>query len=129
MRLIPVNPADLDTTRLGRRGRISYPLLKQFLEMNQKLCKIDMTGLDKNPAYLRSVLQSYITSHNLPIKIFSVHGDLHLMKLDEEEVAEIADGGRATEGTGGPLRNEPAVPLTKGEVQKRFRTEKGKVTK
>lgn len=77
-----VDPASLDTNRLGRRGRVSYPLLKSFMEANMKLAQLDTTGYEKNPTYLRSVLTAYVNSHNLPIKIFAAQGNMYLMRLD-----------------------------------------------
>lgn len=124
----PVDPASLKTERLGRRGRISYPLLKSFLEANVKLAKLDLTGLSKNPNYLRSVLTSYIKSHKLPIKLFAANGDLHLMRLDlNNDGTPIPnwkpDTDVATEGYGGLERDTPATPLTDDEVDRRFHAE------
>ena len=132
--LVPVDPSKLQTTREGRRGRVSYPLIKMFLESNQKLSKIDMQGLDKNPAYLRSVLYSYINNHDLPVKVFSMGGDLHLMRLDiENDGTPIPDwrvrNERTTEGAAGHLRDLAPTPINAQEVEARFQEEKHKSTK
>jgi hypothetical protein len=137
VKLVPVDPRDLDVNRLGRRGRVSYPLIKSFLETNQKLCKLDLTGLNKNPNYLRSVLSAYIISHDMPIKIFSAQGDLHLMRLDiDNEGKEIPDwkekhnpGRQATEGAGGLEHALVATPITAAEVDSRFNQERAQSTK
>lgn len=129
-----VDPADLDTSRLGRRGRVSYPLLKSFMEANIKLAKLEMKDFNKNPAYLRSVLTAYINSHNLPIKIFSAQGDLHLMRLDLNNDGSPnphweEENQKTTEGAAGHERNLEAVPITGEEVDRRASEERGKKTK
>jgi len=129
-----VKPEDIDIARLGRRGRISYPLVKGFLEANMKCAKIDLEGLDKKPEYLRSVLTSYCKNHNIPIKLFSVQGDLHMMRLDiDNDGNPIPDweeaNSKGTEGSAGALRNMTATPLNAQEVSTRFKKEKGQVTK
>lgn len=128
---VQVDPADLDTSRLGRRGRVSYPLLKSFMEANMKLAKLDMKGFEgKNPAYLRSVLTSYINSHNLPIKLFSAQGDLHLMRLDLNNDGSPnpdweKENQKTTEGAAGHERDMAPVAITGEEVDKRFAQERG----
>lgn len=123
----PVDPASIPTERLGRRGRISYPLLKSFMEANVKVARLDDLPIDKNPSYLRSVLFSYIKNHNLPVKVFSADGDLHLMRLDlDDEGNPIPDyktpteDEMPTEGRAGHLRDTEALPITSEEVERRF---------
>jgi hypothetical protein len=139
VKLVEVDPADIPTERLGRRGRVSYPLLKSFLESNVRCAKLDATGLDKNINYLRSVLYSYTRSHKLPIKIFSAGGDLHLLRLDMDSSGNIIpdwvpeagsdERERPTEGNKGLMRDMEAMPITAIEVQRRFVQEKEKTTK
>ncbi len=129
---VDLDPADIDTSRTGRRGRVSYPILKAFLERNTKVSKLDLTGFDKNPTYLRSVLQTYIRSHDMPIKIFTANGDIHLMRLDldnDNNPIEWSPEMTATEGAPGEDRDAKPVPLDAGEVQRRAKKEKGKTTK
>jgi hypothetical protein len=148
---IKKDPADLNVNRLGRRGRVSYPLLKSFMEANIKLAEVDLEGLDRNPTYLRSVLAAYINSHRLPIRLFSAEGKLHMMRLDLDNdghpdpnyrgVTNIEnaprvvpglddeDGDRPTEGAAGHLRAIESRPINAAEVEKRFMKEKGQVTK
>lgn len=133
VKFVEVNPADINTDRLGRRGRVSYPLLKAFLEANIKVGKLDLTGVSQNPNYLRSVLHSYIKSHKLPVKLFSAAGDLHLMRLDLDNDGKPIEGysfqEAATEGAGGLLRNEEPMPINDIEVEKRFQQERTQITK
>ncbi len=132
VKFVDIDPKDIDTQRLGRRGRVSYPIIKAFMERNTKLSKLDLDGLDKNPAYLRSVLSAYIKTHNLPIRIFAAAGDLHLMRLDldndHKPIEWTPEMGR-TEHGGGFEKDVPAVPLDADEVTARSKVEKGKTTK
>lgn len=82
VKFVEVNPAEIDTSRSGRRGTVSYPIIKGFMELNKKVVKLDLSDTSRPQQYLRAVLQSYIKSHNLPIKLFAAGGDLHLMRLD-----------------------------------------------
>lgn len=132
VKLIPVDPKEISTERLGRRGRVSYPILKQFLELKTKLVKIDLTGLDKEPTYLRSVLTAYVKSHKLPVKIFSADGEMYLMRLDlDNDGEEIKDWEeiQTTEGAAGHMRDTKPVPITSVEVKKRFKKEGKRTTK
>lgn len=135
VKLVPVDLASLDTHREGRRGRVSYPIIKSFLESNIKCAMVDLTGLDKNPTYLRSVLHMYTQSHKLPIKIFTSGGNIHMLRLDlDAEGNKIEDWtfeppeGRASEGSAAKFRDLPAAPITREEVSKRFSEEIGKST-
>jgi hypothetical protein len=131
VKFVDIDPKDIDTARAGRRGRVSYPILKAFMERQTKVSKLDLTGLNKNPAYLRSVLQAYVTTHKMPIKVFSANGELHLMRLDLDNDHKPIDWSpdiRATEG-GGDEINMDAVPLDDDEVDKRFEDEKSESTK
>lgn len=131
VKFVDIDPKDIDTTRNVRRGRVSYPIIKAFMERNTKVSMLDLTGLHKNPMYLRSVLGSYIKSHNLPIRVFAANGHLHLMRLDLDN-----DGNkipwepemRATEG-GGLMKDIEPQPISPDEVKARFEEEKGQTTK
>lgn len=132
VKFVAVDPANIDTSRSGRRGRVSYPIIKAFMEQNVKVVKIDPDSLgEKNPAYLRSVLQTYINNHGLPIKIFQANGDLHLMRLDLDNHGNPIEHNeeKTTEGAAGHLRNLTPTPLTPEEVGRRFEEEKAQTLK
>lgn len=134
VQFIDVDPADIDTSRSGRRGRVSYPIIKAFMERNKKVSKIDPDSIKgKNPQYMRSVLTSYINSHQMPIKLFAANGDLHLMRLDlNNDGTPNPDWDKeekTTEGAEGHERNLEPMPLNAEEVEKRFAQEKGQSTK
>jgi hypothetical protein len=89
--------------------------------------------MEKNPAYLRTVLQTYIKSHRLPIKIFQAGGEMHLLRLDMDAKGEVNSSWgpqeEPTEGASGSLRDSEANPITSIEVERRFKQEKGETTK
>lgn len=132
VKFVDIDPKDIDTSRQGRRGRVSYPILKAFMERQTKVSKLDLTGLGKNPTYLRSVLTSYVRSHEMPIKVFSANGDLHLMRLDldnDHNEIEWTPEMERTEGNAGFNQHDEATPLDATEVTKRSAKERGKTTK
>lgn len=134
VKFVEVDPSEINTERLGRRGRVSYPLLKGFLEADIKMAKLDLTGLVKNPNYLRSVLYSYIRSHKLPVKIFSAQGEMYLMRLDMDASGVVDPNWKpqedeASEGSKALQRDETPVPISAAEVAERFNKEKGQITK
>ena len=129
---VDINPADIDTTRNSRRGRISYPILKAFMERQSKVSKLDLTGLNKNPTYLRSVLQAYIKSHDMPIRIFAANGDIHLMRLDldnDNNPIPWTPEMETSDGHSGMHQHSEPVAITDAEVDARFKAEKGQSTK
>ena len=132
VKFVDVDPADIDTSRSSRRGRVSYPIIKGFMERQQKVCKLDLTGLNKNPAYLRSVLASYVRNHQLPIRIFAANGDLHLMRLDldnDNNPIPWSPEEYTTEGDAGFGEDDEPAALDEVEVKRRYKAEKGKSTK
>jgi hypothetical protein len=130
---VEIDPKDIDTSRSGRRGRVSYPIIKGFMELNRKVVKLDLTGLNKNPQYLYSVLSSYIRNHNMPIKVFSAGGDLHLMRLDLNNDGtpnpDWKPEMQTTEGAAGHEFNMAPAPLNSEEVARRFAVERGQSLK
>ena len=126
--LVPVDIAKVGTTpRAGRRGRVSYPIIKAFLESGHIVVKVDPASTDKDPAYLRSVLNSYVTRHKIPVKLFSEAGELHLMRIDLTAEGEIdpdwvAEVDVPTEGATGSLRDLEAKPITPDVVVARAAT-------
>lgn len=133
VKFVQVDPAEINTDRLGRRGRVSYPLMKSFMEANIKVAKLDLTGLNKNPQYLRSVLTSYIKSHKLPVKLFAAAGDIHLMRLDLDNDGNLIEGYEpemaTTEGNQGAERDLEPMEIDHVEVQRMFEREAGQTTK
>lgn len=87
-KFLDVDPDEVPNLREPHRGRISYPLLKQFMELNAPLKKLDRTGIvgrNGEPKTLMSLtasLQSYIKLHGLPVSIFTRTGELYFVRLD-----------------------------------------------
>lgn len=132
VKFVDIDPKDIDTTRLGRRGRVSYPIVKAFMERNVKLSKLDITGLNKNATYFRSTIGAYIKSHDMPIRIFSAGGDIHLMRLDldnDNNPIPWDPGMETTEGAAGTHKDDKPDKITPDTVKARSGKEKGKTTK
>jgi transcription antitermination factor NusG len=82
--LKPVDPASIPDLVAGHRGRVSYPILKEFLESGYVLVLIDRTGMQQSLVSLTSSVSAYIRSHGLPVKLFSRGGQLYLLRTDAD---------------------------------------------
>ena len=123
MKLVPVDPDAINNVREGRRGRVSYPILKMFLESGEDLSMLDRTGMQNSFQGLYSSLRAYISSHNLPIEIFSRQGEIYLARIHEDAAAKGTEGHELDQAHLDP------VPITSGEVEARAAIERGQTTK
>ncbi len=121
-----IDPGEINNLRQGRRGRVSYPILKGFLETDYFLAKLDRTGVQQSMQALTSSLGAYIRSHEMPIKLFQRTGEIYLMRLDIDENGDPIEDWlekKDDDATGTP------IPITAVEVEKRYDEEKDKTTK
>lgn len=121
-----VDPNEIDNLRAPHRGRVSYPILKGFLETGHFLAKLDRTGIQQSQQSLYSSLSAYIRNHNLPIKLFSRQGNIYLMRLDIDEHGNSIEDWESKRDI--DPKYEP-TPITKEEVAMRFEQEKDQTTK
>ena len=131
VRFIDVDPAELPNFREGHRGRVSYPILKSFMETGKVLVMLDRTGIQQSLQSLQSSLTAYIRSHNLPIKLFTRGGQVYLLRLDTDTSGEAAP---ANLDTYQPPAEEPDVmediaPVTPDVVAAKFPKERLAATK
>ena len=82
VKYLAVSPEEIENVRFTHRGRVSYPILKGFLETDMFIAQLDMTGLQQSKSTLVSCLNSYVRNHHMPIKIFQRMGNTYLMRLD-----------------------------------------------
>jgi len=138
VKFIDVDPAEINNYVGGRRGRVSYPILKSFMEPGKTLVKLDRTGVQQNLQALTSSLNAYVKSHNLPVKIFQRGGELYLLRTDtnDQGVAKevnIDELPRYVEpvGIASPdlLADEDIPGVDDAEVDARFGQEKEQTTK
>lgn len=85
----PVAPEDIPNLREGRRGRVSYPILKSFLETNMPIAQLDRTGMSQGLQSLNMCLGQYIRNHDLPIEMFTRRGEIYLARTDVDEEGNI----------------------------------------
>jgi hypothetical protein len=138
VKFIDVDPSEISNFVGGRRGRVSYPILKSFLETGKTLVKLDRTGIQQNLQSLTSSLNAYVKSHNLPVKIFQRQGELYLARTDTDEAGKAQEINldvvpRYVEPVGQApqelLEAEDIPDVDGSEVARRFEKEKGQVTK
>lgn len=85
VKFIKKTPDEIDNSRAGPRGRVSYPILKAFMETGYFISMLDLSEEKRKPQTMYALLTSYISNHELPIKAFMRGGQLHLMRLDLDE--------------------------------------------
>jgi hypothetical protein len=135
MKFIPVVADKFPNLREGRRGRVSYPLLKSFLETNMSIAQLDRTGMQQSLQSLNSSLGAYIRGHGLPIKIANRGGEIYLIRIDVDEKGNVLPAKTLEEYRAAtlipatPAANVVVTPITPAEVKTRFAQEKGKVGK
>jgi hypothetical protein len=141
VKFIDVDPDDIPNFRESHRGRVSYPILKSFLETGKVLVQLDRTGIQQSTQSLSSSLNAYIRNHNLPVKMFMRMGKIYLMRTDADdegnvEAATVSDFDRpdkrpqvgvAPDDLRDQMDDIPGVD--DDEVDERFQEEKGATTK
>jgi hypothetical protein len=125
MKYIDVNPDEIDNIRQSRRGRVSYPILKGFLETGKYLVQLDTTGIQQSRQSLTSSLNTYIRNHGLPIKMFQRSGKIYLMRLDIDKDGNAIKDWQETE----IKQHLETLHIDDDTVKKQFESESKKVTK
>jgi hypothetical protein len=138
VKFIDVDPDQIPNFRESHRGRVSYPILKSFLETGKTLVQLDRTGIQQSLQSLNSSLNAYIRNHNLPVKLFTRQGEIYLARTDTD------DEGKALPASVGDFEKQRIpvgvapeelkvdmdnIPDVDEELDSRFEEEKGQVTK
>jgi len=76
-----VDPEAIDNMREGTRGRVSYPIIKSFMETGFFVAEVHLDG-GRKPAMMLVILKSYCINHDMPVKAVVRKGKLFLMRLD-----------------------------------------------
>jgi hypothetical protein len=140
MKLVEVDPDEIPYVQEGRRGRISYPILKMFLESGATLVKLDRTGMTQSLQSITTSLATYIRGHGLPVRNFCREGEIYLLRTDTNEKGRaearaldglVRDHKRAMEEAAKSLDSEieKAPPISEAETLSRFEQEKDRSLK
>lgn len=73
----------------NRRGRVSYPILKGFLESGMDVAKLNREGLNHPAMHYHTLLKMYIESHNMPVVLRLINGELYLIRKEYAEQEEV----------------------------------------
>lgn len=124
MKLVPVDPNEVSELCSRARGRVSYPILKMFMESNMPVAKLDRTGVQQSLQSLYCSLNTYAKNHDMPIKTISRGGELYLLRLDIN-----ADGKPNPDWhAGDPMREKveksPAREITDDIIDDKFPEQK-----
>jgi len=82
MKFIQVDPEEFPNFSETRRGRVSYPIIKQFMETGFIIAKMDRTGTNRSAASYIVLVNSYANTHLLPVKAIGRGGEVYLIRLD-----------------------------------------------
>jgi len=88
-KFVDLDPAEIRHIQRSRRGRLSYPILKAFLETKKFIVQFDPADTGKTVNSLGSSLSSYAKTHELPVRAFQRDGKLYLMRLDEDDEGNV----------------------------------------
>lgn len=129
MKFVEVDPDKFPNMVETHRGRVSYPILKSFLETGYKMAKMDREGMQQSLQSLYSSLNAYSRTHTMPVKVISRGGELHLLRLDI-----LADGSKNPDWVDGKglvteKAHEEPVAITPDEVDRKFDDVAGDVTR
>jgi len=106
-----VDPEMLDQVERGwqRRGRVSWPILKMFLESKKFVVKLDITDTQRKMSSLYSSLNTYVKNLNLPIKVLAIKGDIYLKRTDIDKDGNSIELGENAEPGKEPVTVEQMV--------------------
>ncbi len=127
VKFIEVDPNEVSDASWTHRGRVSYPILKGFLETGYYVVMIDRTGMQQSTQALQGALRSYTISHKMPIKVFTRKGQIYLMRLDIDRDGNEVENWQVMGK--GPLAELEPKKITPNEVAARFDEEKNQTTK
>lgn len=128
VKFIEVDPNEVENTATTHRGRLSYPIIKGFLETGMFLARIDMTGMKQTKTSLQASLTSYIRKHKIPVKFFQRGGQSYLMRLDiDAEGNQISDW--AEEMIQEHIDAKEEAEITPEMITKKYMAEKDETVK
>jgi len=127
VKFIEIDPNEVSAAIRTHRGRVSYPILKGFLETGFFVVMLDRTGMQQSLKSLQSSLRAYTLNHKMPVKVFTRKGEVYLMRLDIDKDGNEIENWR--EMGKGPLADLEPKKITPNEVAARFEEEKGQTTK
>jgi hypothetical protein len=125
-----VDVDELEDYRESHRGRVSYPILKSFLETGMVCAKLDRTGIQQSLMTLQMCLRSYIKNHCMPIKIFTRKNEIYLLRLDlNKDGSPNPDWNKQDPEAQAIANAEEAPELDDDLVEQNFGIEKNQYTK
>ena len=126
VKFIEIDPNEVSDATWTHRGRVSYPILKGFLETGFFVVMLDRTGMQQSLQAIQSSLRAYTINHKMPIKVFTRKGEVYLMRLDVDKEGNPIENWADDKG---PLSGLEPIKITPNEVSARFEEEKDKTTK
>lgn len=128
-RFTEVDPKAFPDSRDARRGRVYYPIVKEFMETGFGIGKLDRAGMKQTPYQLYAGLTHHIKQHRLPIKIVTRQAEIYMIRIDVDDEGNI-DPNWKPDDMPAELPPPTDVPqLDADEVLSRFEEERDLSTK
>jgi len=91
-----VKEDEVVATQRKMQGKVSYPLLKAFIEANMHMAKVSSEELAKEfkrkPGNLAMTLRQYARKHEMPVDVVVRNNTLYFIRLDiDKEGQKIED--------------------------------------
>jgi hypothetical protein len=90
-----VNPDEIELLRGRARGRVSYPIIKGFLETGFYIAQVDLSDTTRKAPTMHVLLKSYVQNHDTPVKPLLRRNTLYLMRLDVDKEGNPVPNWRA----------------------------------
>jgi hypothetical protein len=91
MKFEPIEPQELEKSFESRRGRVSYPIIKGFMETGQYAAKVNFEDPSRKPATMYILLKSYVANNDVPVKVLLRKNRVILVRLDINEKGDKID--------------------------------------
>jgi hypothetical protein len=115
----PLAPEEIPNLRESRRGRISYPIMKSFMESNEKAVQFNPPPtIKQSKSGLAALLKFYVNRHELPIEVIFRGGKLYLVRTDVDDNGEFDPNWKFQRKTreDGDSITPPQAPMTPSEA-------------
>jgi len=91
MKLVPVDLKEVPNYFSAGRGHVAYPIIKQFMETNAHVCRLDREGVGRSASSISTNLKTYIKRYEMAVRIFTRDGDVYLARTDMDEKGKIIE--------------------------------------
>ena len=108
-----VPPEELESTVDTRRGRVSYPIIKGFMETGLYIARVNFEDSMRKAPNMYVLLKSFVSNHDLPIKVLLRKNRLYLLRLDIDKDGNKIEDWKEKNFPKENVDDEAAEPIDK----------------